>query len=373
MKYYGWLVLALAGLIGVGGCAGSDNAQQTAWTSQPSAGLPVETSLARELGFSTQWVRSLVMADGQEIVRTKLLGDILVILERPRNVVTALSAANGELLWKTAVGGEIEELRGVIGDADNVYVNSTLRMYTLNRENGRPTYASKLDNTVSTEPVLYKNLAIFGGINGRVFAHDLVKGFSSWSYDLPAKIVVHPIIDGLKVFAADSRGNYAMLDAATGDMRWRNAAFEGIVAAPAIDRSFIIISSKDQSVYSLNSATGSRRWRPYRSAVPLTDPPVVLDRVIYQREPGIGLTAIDSNTGDGLWTYRVDANPIALVDEQYLMAYTADMLLLLDAETGKPLQQVPTSGLRTIINGPDESLILISNDARMMRLNPIRS
>ena len=153
-------------------------------------------------------------------------------------------------------------------------------------------------------------------------------------------------------------------------MQWRNATFGPVTVPPVLDRSFIIVASEDQSLYSFNAATGQRRWRPYRSPEPFVLPPSVLGSSIYQIERGIGLTRLDSNTGDAEWTQSRIVNPLTLMGEDRLVAHTDRSLVKLDVETGNVVEEVPTVPLDRVVPGPDGSLIVIAETGRMVRLDP---
>ncbi len=335
-----------------------------------STGLPVEPGYAQRLGYSTRWVHTLRLGQGQTLHRVKVLGDLLITLERPGNVLTALSVDDGSSRWKTAVGGDLEQVVGIVADDQHVYVNTALRQFTLDRKDGELSYVSDLQHAVPAAPALIGKQAIFGAVNGRVFSHDIVAGYTQWEYALTTRIAVPPLQVDDSVFAVDSAGHYAMLDTASGDLQWRNATFSAVTVPPVLDRSFVIVASEDQSLYSFNAATGERRWRPYRSPEPFVNPPAVLDRAIYQIETGIGLTSIDSNTGNKNWTQRRIVNPLVLQGEDRLVAHTDGSLVKLDVANGDIAQEVPTRPLDRVVPGPDGSLIVVAEGGRMIRLDP---
>lgn len=364
------LLLTLAAVISLPGCASRKNtADPTPPGAEYRTGLALEPGYARDLGFSNRWARSLVLARGQSILDAVPLGDLLVIVERPGNVVTALNIADGSLAWKKLLGDEFEVLYPPVGDEDNIYVNSGRRLFTLARRDGEVDKISNLAYPVESGPTLVGKLTIFGSGGGRVYAHHVVDGYKKWVYGLTSPIETRPVVENNQLFVADTNGRYAMLETKTGELRWQGSTFGPITANPVLDRAFIVIASKDQSLYSLVGTTGRERWERFRSEVPLTQTPTVIDSVIYLPEPGIGLTAIDANTGVAKWTIPDVPSPVTAYNGKVLLSYKT-ALTTIDPATGETVLKVPTKPLEMIVKGPADSLIVVSEKGDVLRLDP---
>ncbi len=210
---------------------------------------------------------------------------------------------------------------------------------------------------------------IAGGLNGTVFGHDVEAGYKIWAYGLPDRITAEPVRIDDKVFFADISGNYVMLRSSDGVLRWNGSAYGPITAAPTVDGQQIIIASEDQSLYSLASTTGRFTWEPYRSEVPLTVSPVVVDGMIYLLEPGIGLTVIDGATGEARWTTQQNFVPLKMRNDT-LLVHRDNALSRLNPQNGQTLDEVPTRPLQSVEMGPNESLILIGKNGELIRIDP---
>ena len=336
-----------------------------------NTGLPVEPGYAQRLNYSTRWAQQMSLSRGQRLHSIELLGDLLVVVERPDNLITAYRVDDGDLAWKQSVGSDLEDLYAAIGDEQHIYVNSNTRFFTLDRRSGEVLKTAVLDRYVEAGPVLVDRKAVFGSIRGVVYAHDTDVDYPTWGYALPQTIATPPIVDGLGVFATDAAGNYAKLESSTGTLLWRGNTFGPITAAPVVDRNFIIVASEDQSLYSLVSSTGALRWPPYRSEVPLDVSPTVVDRVIYLVEPGIGLTAIGADDGEARWTTKQVRVPVAMRGD-LLLAYGNEKIEMIDPDSGDAERGIPTRELRTVLQGPDASLIVVTPEGDMQRLDDNR-
>ncbi|MEO0514012.1 MAG: PQQ-binding-like beta-propeller repeat protein [Planctomycetota bacterium] len=332
-------------------------------------GLPVEPGYAQQFGYSHRWARSVELAKGQSVTAVKILDDLLVTVEAPDNVVTALNLRDGSLVWKVVIGDKSEQFHGPMGDGRYVYVNSTRRLFKLLRRNGEIVDVYDLPLPVSMTPILVDEIAVFGSINGKLYGFDVDNGFRKWTYALKSRITSSPVLDGETIFAADDDGNYVMLAAKSGQLRWRGAAYGPITADPVLNRFDVVVASEDQSLYSLQANTGSENWPAYRSEVPLTQTPAVIDEVIYLVEPDRGLTAINAKTGQAIWKTKKTFQPVAS-SQGGVIARSEKALNKIDPATGEVLQTVPTRDIQLMLNGPAGSLIVVTPKGEIMRIDP---
>jgi outer membrane protein assembly factor BamB len=332
----------------------------------------IEPGHALQLDYDTRWVRSLSLGPGQQVHAAVPVGDLLIVLEKPQNFVTALNLSDGQTQWKRVLGRGLERLLSASGDDDNIYVTTGRRVFILNRSRGEVTDIQDFAYFVEAPSILIDGRLITGSGDGRLFAHDVDAGYKVWAYALPGRITTAPVEDLDNVFAVDNLGNYVMLRSSDGELRWTGSAYGPITAAPALDRSHIILASEDQSLYSLASITGSPRWLPYRSEAPLTLAPTVVDQIIYLPEPGRGLTGIDANIGQKIWNVDDRYTPVLASHHQRVLAFDGQQLAYIDPTTGKRIESVPTRPMRDVVRlpGDEDVLILVGPRGDIIRLDP---
>ncbi len=342
----------------------------TAPTSEPArrTGLLIEPFDADNVGYVINWSTHLKVPPGQRLHSVTVLGDLVVTIESPGNMVTATSIRDGSPVWRRILAKPTEKLYAPNRVDDFLYINTDYEMMTVNVRNGRITSQSLLDYVVNSSPVIVDRYAIFGGADGVVFAHDLQAGYAKWAYKLTSRILASPIQSGVNVFAADSSGVYAMLDGRDGTLLWRGRTFGPVTAQAAIDRLGVYVASEDRAMYALNRTTGADKWI-YRTDHELTFSPVPIGLNVYLPEPAGQLVAINTIDGSVRWTLEEMAIPVWSTDER-LMVATDHSLMLLNPETGVILDQAPTLRLQKVVPGPDGSIILVSPEGRMLRLNP---
>ncbi len=374
-RMMGTLAAGLAAILTLGGC-GSDGflASFTAKTDTTSEHV-IEPLDARKLGFSPQWPKQLPLSRGEKIEHAVLAGDLVVTVERPHNLVTATSFRDGSTVWRKPVGTELEILyppqrrtQGLAND-DRVLINSNRRMFSLRAMDGELLYVSNLDYPVVHAPAMIGEYAIFGGGNGRAFAHDIYSGFAKWEYQLPTEIRVEPVLSGTNAFVVDSRGIYAMLEGTTGEVLWKGRTFAPVVAKPAVGAA-VYLASQDQTLYALDRNTGVDRWK-FRETAPLNESPVVMGVQVFLPLGKRGLVAIDAAEGHELWRISDRAYPVRLYGDRLLLKLDK-ALRMVDAATGETIEEVATMPLKTVlVDSETGSIVLIANNGWMQRLDPM--
>lgn len=376
-----WVVLGMMLAIS-GGCARSGPQAETPQDEPPKyyqadiveTGLLIEPLPAAAMGYKIGWAVDLNPLSGQQINSVTILDDLVLIVESPQNFVTARRLDNGAFVWKVKLGSDLETFFTPVRDGDEIYINSQGRIYTLEVKKGEVLAVAPLEVTVAAGPVYHQDsrLAIFAGSNGLVFGHSVRNNFSRWGYKLASRIENPPVITEQDVFVVDIAGNYALLEAKSGDLQWRNRTFGKVVAAPAVQGSEVLVASEDRKLYSINRTSGLDSWQYLGGNQELTASPVALGRlVLLPLPPAGGVVALDALEGDELWRTDLNAVPVTVRDQDMLM-HTAESILVLDLAKGDVLQQQPTRSLQMVLSVPDNGgLILISPNGELLRLTPL--
>lgn len=355
-----------------GPTAGGDRASGRP-VQQVKTGLPIEPYDAGELGYVTNWVRNLDLPRRQRIRTASVLEELglLVIVETPNNMVTGVSLRTGDIEWRQVIGRDQEDLyhAHTVND-EQLMLNSQTRLYVLSAEDGRVENLFNLESTVVSDPAVIDDFAVFGGRNGMIFTHRITSGLVMWRYRLPGSILTSPVASGSAVFVADNTGAYGALDASGGSLLWRNKTWGPVTAQPAAAPGGIYVPSRDRSLYALNRSSGNDKWI-YRTTVPLADPPTPMARLIIQPVEGQGLHAVNASQGELAWTHPTTRlKPIKALEDDRLLFMDEGRLVLLSSEDGRVVLEIPTAMLDRVIPGPDDSLIAITPNGRLIRLNP---
>ncbi|MFK7789959.1 MAG: PQQ-binding-like beta-propeller repeat protein [Phycisphaeraceae bacterium] len=336
-------------------------------------GMLIEPTPASEIGYRLGWASPVQLLEGQAITSVTALGDMVIVVEDPKNIITALSANDGELLWKINLGSDIESIFAPSRDEDQVFIHSASRFFTLKARTGDVTAVAPLAAPVSSKAVYApeQRLAIMSGTNGLVFAHSVNSNFSRWSYRLANRITSSAVLAGQDVFVVDSGGTYAMLETSSGTPLWRNRTLGKVSTNPAVQGSEVIVASEDGKLYAMNRTTGRDTWKYLDAEQKLTASPVALGRLIIQPlVPNEGIIAIDAINGSELWRTEITATPL-LTRQRDMLLYTDNKIISIDLDDGSVNTEVLTQTVMTVLPiGDDGGILLVSPNGRLLKLSP---
>ncbi len=329
----------------------------------------IDPLVARKLGYTPRWATDLGVPARQWLSHIEVLDDIVVCVESPSNMVTAVSMRDGEMLWRQIVGKPADKLFTPVRIGDSLLINSEQILYVLAIDTGKLKEISELKTLVHHAPAVVEGLAIFGGMNHRTFAHDALAGYTKWEYQLTERVFARPTAFGENVFVADGNGVYAMFVARTGRLLWKGRTFATVSAQPAISHMGVFLAGEDHSLYALHGATGRDRWI-YHTTQPLTQSPMIFSNIVILPLDERGLVALDARTGEEIWQLPFVAEPVMQFEETLLLLGD-ERLLTLDMGTGKVLTEVPVTSVKKVLLGPEKQLILVSPAGRLLLLDPL--
>jgi len=330
----------------------------------------IDPADVRKLGYNPQWPADLYLTRGESLQHVVFSDGIILAFARPHNVLTAISYDNGSTLWHRAVGTEVEQFHEPFRARDRVMINSGRRLFQFSPSDGELLYVSNLDYPVSHRPVIIDTFAIYGGGNGRIFAHDMISGFAKWRYQLPTEIRVGPVMRDDLVFAADAQGIYAALDGNNGRLMWKNRTFGAVTGKLAMG-DLIYVASHDQALYALERLNGTPRW-VFRDDMPLREGPTLMGNYLFQPLVGRGMVVLNAADGRELWRMDQRAQPVKIEGERLLLNM-GRALRVVDVTNGELIEEVPTRPLKIVLHDrATGNIVLVTEAGQMLRLDRSR-
>ncbi len=271
---------------------------------------PIETEYlvsleqSDQLDYDIAWESAIALSLQGEAVAIYPYDDYVLGVEDGRNIVSAMTVRDGSAAWEYPVGASLEHLRGITRLGNQILASTQSDLYFLDAASGRlenqQRYAPQ--DAALTAGVLFGPFLVYGTSDGRIVYHHLGVGLMKTAYRLEtAQSITHPpVVLGNEFAVLTQSGGVHFMDGVNNSRIWSAAARDPIKATPAIDEFAIYVAGTDQSLWAFRIADGKLVWR-FRCQQPLTDNPTLIDGVVYQTEPGKGLHAIDSRTGDEKW------------------------------------------------------------------------
>ena len=139
-------------------------------------------------------------------------------------------------------------------------------------------------------------------------------------------------------------GDLRILNTYDGSSLLKTDIAGGAVASLLVDDGAVIVPSTDQSMYSFSLEDGYRYWRK-RTSEAITIQPVLHDGILYASTADDGLVAIDSISGDFLWSNdSLMGWAVSLANGDELMVWTGKELVAVDIDSGEIIARADLNG-----------------------------
>lgn len=236
------------------------------WRFQVSLGAP-NSDLILSQPLTVRWryasnvTLNLTPAFDNERVYLPLAGGTLV----------SLNATDGQLYWRSDIGGELSA--SPVADNTTIYVTSeatalpgappstsgTLR--ALGREGGVTQWMTPLVKPLRGALALSGERIFGGGSDGRIYAFDKHTGGVFWSIPFAAVFSGQPVVQGGRLFLGSEDGTLYSLEEATGRLLWRYKTKGAIRGPVAVADGMAFFGSGDGYVYAVTADKGKLVWQ----------------------------------------------------------------------------------------------------------------
>jgi outer membrane protein assembly factor BamB len=267
--------------------------------------------------------------------------------------IVALTARDGQLYWRSDMGGELSA--SPVADESAIYVASETTgppneprrsggaLRALSREGGVTQWMTPLVTPLRGALALGGGKLFAGGSDGRAYAFDKHTGGVLWSIPFPSSFAGQPVLKAGRVYFGSEDGTLLALEEKTGRLLWRFRT-KGAVRGPvAVDRENVYFGSGDGYVYAVSADRGRLRWRKRTGAgveaVALTGDMLLvasLDNFAY----------LLSDKGTMLWKKqlpgRISAQPLTVDEAALFTPLSSSSAVVLSLKDGKQVNSLPT-------------------------------
>jgi outer membrane protein assembly factor BamB len=190
-----------------------------------------------------------------------------VYLPLAGGTIVALKAKDGQLLWRSDMGGELSA--SPVADEASIYVASEAvgaektagALRALGREGGVTQWMTPLVRPLRGALTLSGGKIFAGGSDGRAYAFDKRTGGVLWSIPFALVFSGQPVVKGGKVYLGSEDGTVLALDEATGRLLWRYRTKGAIHGPVAVNDEYVFFGSGDGYVYALSTDKGKMKWQ----------------------------------------------------------------------------------------------------------------
>lgn len=276
-----------------------------------------------------------------------------VYLPLAGGIIVALKAQDGQLHWRSELGGELSA--SPIADETAIYVasettapNAEARtqsgaLRALGREGGVTRWVTALGHPLRGALTISDTKIFAGGSDGRAYAFDKRTGGVFWSIPFTSPFNGQPVLKDGRVYFGSEDGTLLALEEATGRVLWRYRT-KGAVRGPvAVAENTVVFGSGDGYVYAVNTDRGRLKWRKRTGAgveaVTLAGDTILaasLDNFAY----------LLNLKGTQLWKKqlpgRISAQPLTLQEAALFTPLSSSEAVVLGLKDGKQVNTLPT-------------------------------
>jgi len=335
----------------LGGCTSSTSTPRSNTQSSANTGdWSINHAQWAELGYQWQWTGFPPLQQGALIDHATAYDDILVF-QGSGSTLSVLESSTGKVRWSRQVDRPSTRFQESVRRDGTLYTASDTDLWEIDIRNGNTIDHDSLGTLVNTSPLIDHNLAIFGTLAGELFAFEMTNDFKLWSYEFDGPIQVPAItINDNYIAAISENGDVRTLETINAHSGMHTRIAGGSDATLLTDGIGIYIASKDQSLYAFDVEDGFRFWRK-RSSAPITVQHTLYDGIVYATTQDNGLMAIDSATGETLWSNpELGGWALTILDNKELIVWSGYELFAIDRDRGDIIARMPLTniaGIRT--------------------------
>jgi outer membrane protein assembly factor BamB len=267
--------------------------------------------------------------------------------------IVALKARDGQLLWRSEMGGELSA--SPIADDAMIYVasetttpdgqprGSSGALRALGREGGVTQWMTPLVKPLRGALTVAGRKLFAGGSDGRAYAFDKFTGGVLWSIPFTAPFNTQPVLDAGRVYLGSEDGTLITLDEGTGRVIWRYRTKGAVHGRVAVADNTVFFGSGDGYVYAVSADKGRLKWRK-RTGGGVEAVAVAGDTVLAASLDNFAYSL--NLKGTMLWKKllpgRISAQPLMLQETALFTPLSSSVAVVLGLKDGKQLNSLPT-------------------------------
>jgi outer membrane protein assembly factor BamB len=194
-----------------------------------------------------------------------------VYLPLAGGTIVALKAKDGQLYWRSEIGGELSA--SPVADDTSIYVASETKvapnetqkpagaLRALGREGGVTQWLTPLVRPLRGALTVSGGKIFAGGSDGRAYAFDKRTGGVLWSIPFALVFSGQPVVKNGRVYLGSEDGTVLAVDEATGRLLWRYLTKGAIHGPVAVSDDTVFFGSGDNYVYALSADRGKMKWQ----------------------------------------------------------------------------------------------------------------
>lgn len=335
----------------------------------------VSKDLLDHAELTVLWQTTLPVKEGESL-DTMLLVDDRLYVRSNRNYTWSLNRNDGDVIFSRSIARPGFPLLGWVGYENRLLSVIDNQLVEFDRDTGLERRVSDLELSIVAPPARNSRYLYLSAADGRLHAFrakDMVEIFKVAAEN--ESLITTVLADEETVVFGTDTGNLIAMMADAPRKLWQFNAVEAIAGPVAWDGTSFYFASKDTNVYRVGAADTvavTLLWKHQTEAVLDRAPRLTAD-VVYQYAPGRGLTAVDKQSGQALWTLPEGLDLLAEATGRAYVITKFRTLTVMDNTTGKELYRVNFAPVvNHAANLSDAKIYVADGRGRVACLGPIQ-
>jgi outer membrane protein assembly factor BamB len=195
-------------------------------------------------------------------------------------------------------------------------------------------FATRVDNRVSSGIALTDGVAYFGLASGQVFAINAsgsTGGTKLWSFKAGRSVWATPLVAEDTVYVVSLDHHLYALNRDTGEPRWQKDLGAAIAGTPALAEGLLYVGAFDKALHVLDADSGEEQWS-FPTANWIWGGPVIRDGIVYFTDISGNVFAVNLATHEKIWAVKpggvIRVSPVLAGDTLYVGDYDGRLMAL---------------------------------------------
>ncbi len=336
----------------------------------------VSPKLLEHANLKIVWEDKLSIKTNESLEQLLILGNSIYAIS-DRNYMVSLNKENGDIIFRGIVAPDGLPVEGLQLYGDELISIVGTKLIEIDPQTGNQLKNVDVGFGIACPAARNSLFFYLSGIDKRLHtlrAEDKVQIFevAAENDSLITSIIAHDIS---VIFGTDA-GNIISITPDRPKKLWQFDA-AGSIAGPIVrDGMSLFFASKDTNVYRVDmTGLPLRRqliWK-YQTAGVLENEPRVTQQVVYQNVPRKGLTAIDKQSGQFMWSVPEGVDLLAEAKDRAYVITKNRKLVVMDNLSTKKLYSVNFAEVtRHTANITDSKIYIADEHGRIACLEPVR-
>lgn len=340
------------------------------------------------LGYRWQWSITPLVAGKGKVDLVDILGDTIAVQSKD-SYTSLIQASTGNRLWQVRNTSPLTRFVANVRVNDALLSCASTEIFLMELRSGNLVARQPVEVVVSTRPVIYGGLAVFGTPVGQILCHrfgtptgdplppPFDDGAKEWAYALDGSIAADPVNIGSAAGFVTQAGEVFFVDIPSGSGISRAHISGGLRTNPVTDGKRMYVASLDQSIYAFTPGGNTWLWR-YRTDAPLTEQPYWNDGVLYCHVKSEGMIAFDvaddaldrGAFGAPLWKNPDVTGEVVATHNRDLVVWDGTNATLVDHDTGDILARVKLPRITRLIAADNGDLYALADNGLLSKFSP---